>query len=105
MVKNFQTVFQLNTDVETNSAANRSQEPQRYGLSHAVESFLRDYFVAHDGITPASGLYERVLHEVERPLIRETLALTKGNQKRTAEILGINRNTLRKKMLCLGIEV
>ena len=46
-----------------------------------------------------------VLHQVERPLINIILNQTRGNQVRTAEILGINRNTLRKKINTLGIEV
>jgi two-component system nitrogen regulation response regulator GlnG len=54
---------------------------------------------------PPAGLYDRVLHEVERPLISLTLAATRGNQVRAAEILGLNRNTLRKKIQDLGLEV
>jgi two-component system nitrogen regulation response regulator GlnG len=50
-----------------------------------------------------AGLYERLLPEFERPLIRAVLEKTGGNQVRAAEILGINRNTLRKKILDLGI--
>lgn len=51
------------------------------------------------------NLYEMVLHQVERPLINIILQQTRGNQVRTAEILGINRNTLRKKIKLLGIAV
>ena len=51
------------------------------------------------------GLYDRVLEEVERPLIQLTLAATRGNQVRAAEILGLNRNTLRKKIHDLGVEM
>ncbi len=54
---------------------------------------------------PAAGLYDRVLEEVERPLIQLTLAATRGNQVRAAEILGLNRNTLRKKIQDLGVEM
>jgi two-component system nitrogen regulation response regulator GlnG len=49
------------------------------------------------------GLYDRLLAEVERPLIVQTLSATRGNQIRAAAILGINRNTLRKKIQTLGI--
>jgi two-component system nitrogen regulation response regulator GlnG len=52
---------------------------------------------------PAPGLYDRVLAEVERPLIQQALTATKGNQIRAAAVLGINRNTLRKKIQTLGI--
>ncbi|WP_305044765.1 sigma-54-dependent transcriptional regulator [Geoalkalibacter sp.] len=52
-----------------------------------------------------NNLYEMVLHQMERPLIRIVLEKTRGNQVRTAEILGINRNTLRKKIQTLGIEI
>ena len=55
--------------------------------------------------TPPPGLYDRILFEVERPLIRLTLAATRGNQVRAAEILGLNRNTLRKKIHDLGVEM
>jgi len=80
-------------------------EPTGEGLSAAVERHLRDYFAAHGGGLPASGLYDRVLREVERPLITLSLAATRGNQIRAAELLGLNRNTLRKKIRELDIPV
>jgi two-component system nitrogen regulation response regulator GlnG len=54
---------------------------------------------------PSSGLYGRVLAEVERPLIQLCLVATGGNQVKAAKLLGVNRNTLRKKIRDLGIEV
>lgn len=72
-------------------------------LQKAVEQALGEYFAAHEGELPPAGLYERILHEVELPLIRQTLRATGGNQCRAAEVLGINRNTLRKKMQVLGL--
>jgi DNA-binding NtrC family response regulator len=54
--------------------------------------------------TPAAGLYDRILREVERPLLSLSLLATRGNQIKAAEVLGINRNTLRKKMRALGID-
>ncbi|KGM35138.1 nitrogen regulation protein NR(I) [Inquilinus limosus] len=80
-------------------------DPAGEGLSAAVERHLRDYFAAHAGSLPASGLYDRVLREVERPLITLSLAATRGNQIRAAELLGLNRNTLRKKIRELDIPV
>jgi two-component system nitrogen regulation response regulator GlnG len=74
-------------------------------LGSAVERHLNRYFAAHgDGLPPA-GLHDRILREVERPLIEITLAATRGNQIRAAELLGLNRNTLRKKIRDLDIQV
>ena len=73
------------------------------GLSGSVERHLKIYFDAHDGGLPSAGLYGRVLREVERPLITLTLMSTQGNQVRAAQVLGLNRNTLRKKMRELDI--
>jgi two-component system nitrogen regulation response regulator GlnG len=74
-------------------------------LAQIVERKLSSYFADQpDGLPPA-GLYDRVLEEVERPLIRLTLSATRGNQVRAAEILGLNRNTLRKKISDLGVEM
>lgn len=72
-------------------------------LSNSVDSHLRSYFAAHPFTLPENGLYERVLREVERPLIIHTLTACRGNQLRAAELLGINRNTLRKKIRELNI--
>ena len=74
-------------------------------LTSAVEHHLRSYFEAHDGNLPAPGLYDRILREVERPLIELSLAATRGNQIRAAKLLGLNRNTLRKKIRDLDIQV
>ena len=74
-------------------------------LGDAVERHLGSYFAAHSGELPANGLYDRVLKEVEKPLISIALSATKGNQIRAAELLGLNRNTLRKKIRDLDIEV
>jgi two-component system nitrogen regulation response regulator GlnG len=74
-------------------------------LGDSVERHLREYFAAHKSELPASGLYDRVLREVERPLIELTLAATRGNQLKAAKLLGLNRNTLRKKIRDLEIEV
>jgi len=86
-------------------AGNPSEAPSGEGLAAAVERHLKGYFAAHKGGFPAAGLYDRVLHEVERPLIVLTLRATRGNQIRAAHLLGLNRNTLRKKIRELDIPV
>ncbi len=79
--------------------------PADDSLSSAVERHLKTYFAAHrDGLPPA-GIYDRVLREIERPLINLTLGATRGNQIRAASLLGLNRNTLRKKIRDLEIQV
>ena len=78
-----------------------SSEP----LARAVERHIRTFLAAHrDGMAP-SDIYDRVLAEVERPLIQMTLAATRGNQIKAAAMLGLNRNTLRKKIRDLEIPV
>jgi two-component system nitrogen regulation response regulator GlnG len=78
-------------------------KPSPSGLSATVERHLREYFAAHERGLPASGLYGRILQEIERPLLVVTLAECRGNQLRAAALLGLNRNTLRKKIRELGI--
>jgi two-component system nitrogen regulation response regulator GlnG len=74
-------------------------------LATLVERHLGGYFAEQPDGLPPVGLYDRVLEEVERPLIQLTLTATRGNQVRAAEILGLNRNTLRKKIQDLGVEM
>jgi two-component system nitrogen regulation response regulator GlnG len=73
-------------------------------LGNLVERHLATYFAAEGEDLPPSGLYDRVLAEIERPLFELTLAATRGNQLRAAEVLGLNRNTLRKRLGDLGID-
>ncbi len=82
-----------------------AEGPSGEGLAAAVERHIKGYFAAHKGGLPAAGLYDRVLREVERPLILLTLGATRGNQIRAAHLLGLNRNTLRKKIRELDIPV
>ena len=74
-------------------------------ISQAVEHNMQDYFRSFGEGLPPPGLYQRVLAELEQPLILATLAATRGNQIRAAEVLGLNRNTLRKKIKEHGISV
>ena len=79
--------------------------PENDGVEDSVDRHLARHFAAHKGALPAPGLYARVLRQVERPLIMRTLAATRGNQLKAAAVLGLNRNTLRKKIHDLGIDV
>ena len=74
-------------------------------LGAAAERHLQAYFSAHRDGLPAAGLYDRVLREIERPLITLSLSATRGNQIKAAHLLGLNRNTLRKKIRELDIQV
>ena len=74
-------------------------------LSNAVERYLAHYFLGFDEGLPPPGLYHRILREVEAPLLSAALAATRGNQIRAADLLGVNRNTLRKKIRDLEIQV
>ncbi|SFD75047.1 two-component system, NtrC family, nitrogen regulation response regulator GlnG [Sulfitobacter brevis] len=74
-------------------------------LGAAVERHLRRYFDQHGSMLPPPGLYGRILREIEAPMIEIALSATAGNQAKCADLLGINRNTLRKKITDLEIEV
>jgi two-component system nitrogen regulation response regulator GlnG len=74
-------------------------------LSEAVERHLADYFMGFGNELPPTGLYGRILKKIELPLITAALVATRGNQIRAADLLGLNRNTLRKKIRDLGIKV
>ncbi len=74
-------------------------------LGGSVERHLRDYFAAHKDRLPPPGLYDRILREIERPLLTLSLDSTRGNQIKAARLLGLNRNTLRKKLRELDIQV
>ena len=96
--------------IEAELAEAKSTEPgvmqlSSENLSEAVERHLQAYFDAHGDALPSPGMHERVVREVERPLISLCLAATRGNQIRAAELLGVNRNTLRKKIRELDIQV
>ncbi|MDE2182127.1 MAG: nitrogen regulation protein NR(I) [Alphaproteobacteria bacterium] len=85
------------------ASADDGEEPPSLGA--AVERHLTKYFSGHGDRLPPPGLYDRVLQEIERPLLSICLAATRGNQIRAAHLLGLNRNTLRKKIRDLGLEV
>jgi two-component system nitrogen regulation response regulator GlnG len=74
-------------------------------LSEAVDRHLSTYFAEFKGDLPPPGLYHRILREIEEPLIAVALSATRGNQIKAAELLGLNRNTLRKKIRDLDLRV
>lgn len=74
-------------------------------LAVAMEQHLAELFKAHGDNLPPPGLYHRVLREFEFPLITAALSATRGNQIKAAELLGLNRNTLRKKVRDLDIRL
>jgi two-component system nitrogen regulation response regulator GlnG len=92
-------------ETEMNEGSPTVPEGSGEGLGHSVEQHLTAYFEAHGNGLPSAGLYDRVLREIERPLITLTLQATRGNQVKSAQILGLNRNTLRKKIRDLNIPV
>jgi two-component system, NtrC family, nitrogen regulation response regulator GlnG len=82
------------TGSETSGDTHNSAE----NLSGFVEHYLAQYFASFGGGLPPAGLYERLLAELEPPMLRASLMATNGNQLRAADLLGINRNTLRSKL-------
>jgi len=80
-----------------------SPVPEGADLSEAIEQHLARHFASYGNALPPDGLYDRVLAELEKPLLRLTLAAVRGNQLKAARLLGINRNTLRKKLTDLGV--
>ncbi|MCT4656146.1 MAG: nitrogen regulation protein NR(I) [Cohaesibacter sp.] len=79
--------------------------PAPVTLGGAMEAHMTQLFADYADSLPPPGLYHRILREIEYPMISACLAATKGNQIKTAEILGLNRNTLRKKIKDLDIQV
>ncbi|HEY0725388.1 MAG TPA: helix-turn-helix domain-containing protein, partial [Pyrinomonadaceae bacterium] len=87
-----------------NKPAVSTLEVDQLSLEEIIRHKLEDYFRRMEGVD-VDNLYSLVIERIERPLIELTLKKTKGNQIKAAEILGINRNTLRKKISDLGIEL
>ena len=97
-------------EVEAVLGSQPAMEPLKGGgegekLSASVARHLKRYFALHGGQLPPAGVYQRILREVEMPLIEIALDATAGNQAKCADLLGINRNTLRKKITDLDIRV
>ncbi len=82
-----------------------SQLPDDISIGQASEQYFQRYFAGFGSELPPPGLYHRVLAEVEYPLIMAAMTATRGNQIKAADLLGLNRNTLRKKIRELGVTV
>ena len=95
----------MNAQTAINISDHQQAHTQRAGRGRAHESLsssityhLTKYFDAHNNTLPESGLYKTIIHEAEKAAIKATLEFCDNNQSKSAYILGINRNTLRKKM-------
>ena len=91
--------------VEMQTAASTQSPAGPETLARSVERHIKEFFVTHNDGVGVTDLYDKILAEVERPLIRLTLGVTRGNQIKAAAMLGLNRNTLRKKIRDLEIPV
>jgi len=87
--------FQARSAEINQTGDNQTQEISQ--LSHAVKHSIRRYLFELEGTQP-SDMYDLVLRQIEQPLFEAILEHTKGNQSRAAEMLGLNRGTLRKKL-------
>jgi two-component system nitrogen regulation response regulator GlnG len=99
----------VEAELKSDIAASPAEKPGPVGglmsISQAVEENMRAYFAQFGDSLPPPGLYDRVLAEMEYPLILAALTATRGNQIKAADLLGLNRNTLRKKIRELGVTV
>lgn len=82
----------------THIPKNQAERNGGHTIAESVENHLSTYFTSFGGQLPPTGLYERILAEIEPPLLRAALVATHGNQLKAADLLGINRNTLRSKL-------
>jgi len=96
---------ELQTAGRSPTSGESSLVPENLTIGQAVEHYLQRYFTSFGDELPPSGLYQRILAEVEYPLVLASMTATRGNQIRAAELLGLNRNTLRKKIRELGVNV
>jgi len=80
-----------------------NQQLFKLGLEEVLGRYLNHYFDLHGDILPANGLHPFLIKEIEKPLIEISLKRLKGNQVKVAQLLGINRNTLRRKITELNI--
>ncbi|HET7411939.1 MAG TPA: nitrogen regulation protein NR(I) [Pararhizobium sp.] len=96
---------ELPTEFSEGAIVREGTENGELTIGQAIEDNMHRYFRTFGQDLPPPGLYQRVLTEVEQPLILAALTATRGNQIKAAELLGLNRNTLRKKIRELGVSV
>ncbi len=72
--------------------------PEKEDLAESIGQFLTRFFNSYDQDLPPDGIYQQFLPAFEGPVISRALSATNGNQIRAAKLLGLNRNTLRKKI-------
>lgn len=96
---------ELRSEIPDSPIEKTAARPGSLTISQAVEENMRQYFASFGEALPPAGLYDRVLAEMEYPLILAALTATRGNQIKAADLLGLNRNTLRKKIRELGVSV
>jgi Fis family transcriptional regulator, factor for inversion stimulation protein len=100
-------VTPLVQEVSTTQSASTTQNTKAISetltLRDHVAIAMRNYFSHLDG-QPASNIYEMVFNEVEAPLLESILEYTGNNQTKAADLLGLNRGTLRKKLKKYGIQ-
>jgi Fis family transcriptional regulator len=93
----------LQPRTQARSSAKAESAERESDLSLTVRKMMKQYFKDLDGEKP-SGIYNMVVTCVEKPLLEVVMYHAQGNQTRAAELLGINRNTLRKKLLEHGLD-
>ncbi len=88
----------VDRELSAASPTSQSDDGDSTGLTDFAENYLARYFAGFGQALPPAGLYERILGQIEPPLLSAALAAVSGNQVRAAHLLGINRNTLRVKL-------
>lgn len=92
----------IHNDETSIVSSNERQPPEISQLSHAVKHSIRRFLYELEGMQP-NNMYELVLKQIEQPLFEAILEHTKGNQSKAADLLGLNRGTLRKKLRCYNL--